>query len=123
MRRMTGLRFWETFIGPRAPGRFRCWWRCTAADGCRACAAPFSTGGRIWPGAAMRCSPSAIGWGRGARKTSPEAVHDALSAVQFVRGSAAEFNLDGERVALMGASAGANIAALAALGGDALKKG
>jgi acetyl esterase/lipase len=53
------------------------------------------------------------------QKTFPEAVHDALAAVQFVRGSANEFGLDSERVGLMGASAGANIAALAALGRDA----
>jgi acetyl esterase/lipase len=35
-----------------------------------------------------------------------------------VRGGAEELKLDPERVALMGASAGANLAALAALGGD-----
>jgi acetyl esterase/lipase len=51
-------------------------------------------------------------------KTFPQAVHDALAAVQFVRGGAEELKLDPERVALMGASAGANLAALAALGGD-----
>jgi acetyl esterase/lipase len=53
------------------------------------------------------------------QKTFPHAVQDALAAVQFVRGSATEFRLDGDRVGLMGASAGANIAALAALGGEA----
>jgi len=37
--------------------------------------------------------------------------------VQFVRGSAGEFRLDPARVGLLGASAGANIAGLAALGG------
>jgi acetyl esterase/lipase len=50
------------------------------------------------------------------QKTFPHAVQDALAAVQFVRGSAAELNLDPERVGLLGASAGANLAALAALG-------
>jgi acetyl esterase/lipase len=53
------------------------------------------------------------------QKTFPHAVQDALAAVQFVRGSATEFRLDADRVGLMGASAGANIAALAALGGEA----
>jgi acetyl esterase/lipase len=52
-------------------------------------------------------------------KTFPHAVQDALAAVQFVRGSAAAFKLDPDRVGLLGASAGANIAALAALGRDA----
>lgn len=57
------------------------------------------------------------------QKTFPQAVHDAMAAVQFVRGSAAEFKLDGDRVGLMGASAGANLAALAALGGETVFKG
>ena len=50
------------------------------------------------------------------QKTFPHAVKDALAAVQFVRTSASEHKLDGERIGLLGASAGANIAGLAALG-------
>jgi acetyl esterase/lipase len=53
------------------------------------------------------------------QKTFPHAVKDALAALHFVRASAHEFRLDGERVGLLGASAGANIAALAALGREA----
>jgi acetyl esterase/lipase len=53
------------------------------------------------------------------QKTFPHAVHDALAAVQFCRGSAAEFKLDPERIGLLGASAGANLAGLAALGREA----
>jgi acetyl esterase/lipase len=53
------------------------------------------------------------------QKTFPHAVQDAIAAVQFVRGRAGEFKLDPERIGLLGASAGANIAALAALGRDA----
>jgi acetyl esterase/lipase len=53
------------------------------------------------------------------QKTFPHAVHDALAAVQFVRANAREHKLDGERVGLLGASAGANIAGLAALGREA----
>jgi acetyl esterase/lipase len=53
------------------------------------------------------------------QKTFPQAVQDALAAVQFVRGSAGEFKLDPDRIGLMGASAGANLAALAALGREA----
>jgi acetyl esterase/lipase len=46
----------------------------------------------------------------------PQAVTDVLAAVQFVRGSAREIKVDPERIGLFGASAGAHLAALAALG-------
>jgi acetyl esterase/lipase len=49
-------------------------------------------------------------------KTYPQAVQDVLAGVQFVRGKAGEFGVDPNRVGLMGASAGAHLAALAALG-------
>jgi acetyl esterase/lipase len=48
----------------------------------------------------------------------PQAVNDVLAAVQFVRGSAKEIKVDPERIALFGASAGAHLASLAALGGE-----
>jgi acetyl esterase/lipase len=48
----------------------------------------------------------------------PQAVQDVLAAVQFVRGNAGSFKLDPERIALFGASAGAHLASLAALGGE-----
>src|SRR5215510_5561772 len=50
-------------------------------------------------------------------KTFPEAVQDVLAAVQFVRGKASAFGLDPARIGLLGASAGAHLAALAALSG------
>ena len=50
------------------------------------------------------------------QKMFPQAVHDVLAAVQFVRGSAGEIKVDPERIGLFGASAGAHLAALAALG-------
>jgi acetyl esterase/lipase len=53
------------------------------------------------------------------QKTFPHAVKDALAAVQFVRASARELKLEPARVALLGASAGGNIAALAAFGREA----
>ena len=53
---------------PKGAGPFPGWWRCTAAAGCRACAAPFNIGGRISRRAAMRCSRSAIGWRRPGRR-------------------------------------------------------
>jgi acetyl esterase/lipase len=53
------------------------------------------------------------------RKAFPEAVQDVLAAVRFIRGSGAELSIDPSRIALLGASAGAHLAALAALGGDA----
>jgi len=47
----------------------------------------------------------------------PQAVQDVIAAVQFVRGGAGAFGIDPARIALIGASAGAHLAALAALGG------
>lgn len=53
------------------------------------------------------------------RKSYPEAVHDIRAAVQFVRGAAADLKIDPRRIGLMGDSAGAQLAALVALAGDA----
>jgi len=50
-------------------------------------------------------------------KTFPEAVQDVLAGVQFVRGKATAFGIDPQRIGLIGASAGAHLAALAALSG------
>jgi acetyl esterase/lipase len=50
-------------------------------------------------------------------KTYPQAVTDVLAGVQFMRGKAGELGIDPQRIGLMGASAGAHLAALAALGG------
>ena len=57
------------------------------------------------------------------QKMFPQAVQDVLAGVQFVRGSAGEFKVDPERIGLMGASAGAHLAALAALSGTAFTGG
>jgi acetyl esterase/lipase len=51
------------------------------------------------------------------RKAFPEAVRDVLAAIQYARGNAAALGIDGGRIGLFGASAGAHLAALAALGG------
>jgi acetyl esterase/lipase len=48
-------------------------------------------------------------------KTFPEAVQDVLAGVQFARGKASAFGIDPARIGLLGASAGAHLAALAAL--------
>jgi acetyl esterase/lipase len=50
-------------------------------------------------------------------KTFPEAVQDVLAGVQFLRGKAGGFGIDPARIGLLGASAGAHLAALAALSG------
>jgi len=50
-------------------------------------------------------------------KRFPQAVNDVLAAVQFVRGGAASIKVDPERIGLFGASAGAHLSSLAALGG------
>jgi acetyl esterase/lipase len=49
-------------------------------------------------------------------KAFPQAVQDVMAAVQFVRGSAGALGIDPDRIALIGASAGAHLAALATLG-------
>ena len=51
-------------------------------------------------------------------KMFPQAVQDVLAGVQFVRGNAGSFKVDPDRIALFGASAGAHLASLAALGGE-----
>ena len=51
-------------------------------------------------------------------KMFPQAVQDVLAGVQFVRGKAGEFNIDPQRVGLLGASAGGHLSALAALSGS-----
>src|SRR5262249_55598068 len=56
-------------------------------------------------------------FGKKGHKAFPSAVQDVIAAVQFVRASAAAFGIDPGRMALIGASAGAHLAALAALGG------
>ncbi|AWM29584.1 alpha/beta hydrolase [Sinorhizobium fredii] len=48
----------------------------------------------------------------------PAAVHDVRAAVQFIRAEAENLGLDGSRLALLGDSSGAHLAALVALAGD-----
>ena len=48
----------------------------------------------------------------------PAAVNDVKTAVRWLRAHAAEYGLDGSRVALWGDSAGGNLAALAGTAGD-----
>jgi acetyl esterase/lipase len=50
--------------------------------------------------------------------TYPGSVYDLKAAIQFVRAKAADLGLDPERIGLMGASAGAHLAALVALAPD-----
>jgi acetyl esterase/lipase len=50
-------------------------------------------------------------------KTFPQAVQDVLAGVQFVRAKANVYRIDPARIGLLGASAGAHLAALAALSG------
>jgi acetyl esterase/lipase len=50
--------------------------------------------------------------------TYPRAVYDVKAAVQFFRAKGADFDLDPDRIGLMGDSAGGHLAALIALAGD-----
>jgi acetyl esterase/lipase len=56
------------------------------------------------------------------QKAFPYAVHDVIAGVQFVRGKAGEFNIDADRIGIMGASAGGHLAALVALAGEKFAK-
>jgi acetyl esterase/lipase len=49
------------------------------------------------------------------KPTYPQAVHDIVAAVQFVRGEAASLGIDPERIGLYGASAGAHLSSLVGL--------
>jgi acetyl esterase/lipase len=49
----------------------------------------------------------------------PAAIHDVRAAVQWLRSPRADLTIDPERIALMGDSAGAYLAAMVALAGDA----
>jgi acetyl esterase/lipase len=60
----------------------------------------------------------AIEYRLGKEGVYPAAVYDTKAAVQFVRAKAAEFDLDPDRIGVIGDSAGANLAALVALAGD-----
>jgi acetyl esterase/lipase len=51
-------------------------------------------------------------------KTYPAAVYDVKGAVQYVRAKAAELNVDPERIAMIGDSAGGHLTALVALAGE-----
>jgi acetyl esterase/lipase len=48
----------------------------------------------------------------------PAAVYDTKAAIQFIRAKAADFDLDPDRVGLIGDSAGGHLASLVALAGD-----
>lgn len=48
----------------------------------------------------------------------PAAVYDVKAAVQYIRAKAGEFDLDPDRIGLVGDSAGAHLASLVALAGD-----
>ncbi len=51
-------------------------------------------------------------------KSYPGAVYDVKAAVQFARANAAQLGIDGDRIGMMGDSAGAHLVSLVALAGD-----
>jgi acetyl esterase/lipase len=60
----------------------------------------------------------AVDYRLGKPGTYPAAVYDVKAAVQFIRAKAAEYDLDPDRIGLIGDSAGAHLASLVALAGD-----
>jgi acetyl esterase/lipase len=55
---------------------------------------------------------------RDGKNRYPAAVHDTRAAIQWLRSHATEMNIDPDRIALMGDSAGAHLSSLVALTGD-----
>ena len=100
----------------QAPGRFRRSSPCTAADGAGARNA-FQFWGPYLAERGYALFAISYRLAKKGQKMFPQAVTDVLAAVQFVRGSASEIKVDPQRIALFGASAGAHLASLAALGG------
>jgi acetyl esterase/lipase len=60
----------------------------------------------------------AVDYRLGKDGTYPAAVYDVKAAVQFIRAKAGEYDLDPDRIGLIGDSAGAHLASLVALAGD-----
>jgi acetyl esterase/lipase len=60
----------------------------------------------------------AIDYRLGKAGVYPAAVYDVKAAIQFIRAKAADFDLDPDRIGLIGDSAGAHLGALTALAGD-----
>jgi acetyl esterase/lipase len=52
------------------------------------------------------------------QKTYPQAVHDVRAAVQFLRGRGEAVKVDGDRIGMMGGSAGGHLTSLVALAHD-----
>ena len=48
----------------------------------------------------------------------PEQIYDCKAAIRWIRGHAKEFNLDGERIAVWGSSAGGHLSSLLGTSGD-----
>jgi hypothetical protein len=90
-----------------ASARRRCWLACTAADGRSATANPTRIGETTSQKNGDAVFAIEYRLMKPEVKTWPGAVYDTKAAVQFVRAEAAEFGLDGERVGLIGDSAGA----------------
>lgn len=60
----------------------------------------------------------AIDYRLGKHGLYPAAVYDTKAAIQFIRAKAVDYNLDPDRIGLIGDAAGAHLAALTALAGD-----
>lgn len=58
---------------------------------------------------------AAIDYRSSARARFPAQIEDVKTAIRWLRSQAAEYGLDGQRIGLLGASAGGHLAALAAL--------
>lgn len=72
----------------------------------------------IAAGLARRYAVASINYRRSGEALFPAAVEDVISAIRFLQDTSSEYGLDPNRVAVWGASAGGNLAAMAALNDD-----
>jgi acetyl esterase len=71
---------------------------------------PLTQAGFVWFSISYRLADNVAVFG--------DAIQDVQQAIRFVRAHAAEYRIDPDRIALIGESAGAQLAAMAALDGD-----
>jgi acetyl esterase/lipase len=86
-------------------------WRAdTGKNSARAIAAQLNPAGYAVAGVSIRSSSQAV---------FPAQLHDIKAAIRWLRTNAAKYNLDGERIAIVGDSSGGWTTAMAAVTGDA----
>jgi acetyl esterase/lipase len=113
-----GVSLWGDLYQPAAPGAYPALiavhgggWQSGGPGSYRHWGAYFAARGYVFFPIAYRLSRPGV-------KTYPEAVHDLRAAIQFLRGKGKALKVNGDRIGLMGGSAGGQLVSLVALAGD-----